>query len=219
MRTAPRKSCGGWRSGCARIGRSCFGNANTNPTGFRTAEAAALTRGKGIRMHASAQRLSRSRVDAAASSRRAAISDTRSPREPSPTHQPHRLASIAITPAILQPKLMVGEVDDPAEHEADVIAARVMRMPAPIAPVSPMPLGLHRKCAACEEEELSRAPAPGTRSDPSGSAAPSIVHDVLRAPAPHLDSATRQFFEGRFGHDFGTVRVHTDARAAASARA
>ncbi|HBB87630.1 MAG TPA: hypothetical protein DC047_08460 [Blastocatellia bacterium] len=48
---------------------------------------------------------------------------------------------------------------------------------------------------------------------------PPIVHDVLRSPGQPLDTATRAFFEPRFGHDFSRVRVHTDARAAESARA
>lgn len=48
---------------------------------------------------------------------------------------------------------------------------------------------------------------------------PPIVHDVLRSPGQPLDAATRAFFEPRFGQDFSLVRVHTDARAVASARA
>ena len=50
-------------------------------------------------------------------------------------------------------------------------------------------------------------------------AVPSVVHDVLRAPGQPLDAATRVFMEPRFGHDFSSVRVHTDDRAAESARA
>jgi len=42
---------------------------------------------------------------------------------------------------------------------------------------------------------------------------------VLRSPGRPLDPATRAFMEPRFGHDFSRVRVHTDARAAESARA
>ncbi|HET8631526.1 MAG TPA: DUF4157 domain-containing protein [Thermomicrobiales bacterium] len=42
---------------------------------------------------------------------------------------------------------------------------------------------------------------------------------MLRAPGRPLDAATRSFMEPRFGHDFSGVRVHTDARAAESARA
>ncbi|MBN2118650.1 MAG: DUF4157 domain-containing protein [Anaerolineales bacterium] len=49
--------------------------------------------------------------------------------------------------------------------------------------------------------------------------APVIVHDVLRFPGQSLDAQTRAFMEPRFGHDFSQVRVHTDARAAESARA
>lgn len=36
-------------------------------------------------------------------------------------------------------------------------------------------------------------------------------------PGQALDSATRAFFESRFGHDFSQVRIHTDSRASARA--
>jgi len=49
-------------------------------------------------------------------------------------------------------------------------------------------------------------------------AVPSIVHEVLNSPGQQLDSDTRAFMEPRFGHDFGHVRVHTDAKSAESAR-
>lgn len=55
--------------------------------------------------------------------------------------------------------------------------------------------------------------------DRGHSAVPPIVHEVLRSAGQPLDPAIRAFFEPRFGHDFGTVRVHTDARAAESAGA
>ncbi len=48
---------------------------------------------------------------------------------------------------------------------------------------------------------------------------PSIVHEVLRSPGQPLDAASRAFFEPRFGHDFSSVRIHTDAPAVESARA
>lgn len=48
---------------------------------------------------------------------------------------------------------------------------------------------------------------------------PPIVHEVLRLPGQPLDPATRAFFEPQFGHDFSKVRVHTDGKAAESARA
>jgi len=50
-------------------------------------------------------------------------------------------------------------------------------------------------------------------------AIPPIVHEVLRSTGQPLDSDTRAFMEPRFRHDFSRVRVHTDAKAATSARA
>jgi hypothetical protein len=47
---------------------------------------------------------------------------------------------------------------------------------------------------------------------------PALVPEVLREPGAPLDPAVRQDMESRFGHDFSRVRVHTDARAADSAR-
>ena len=49
--------------------------------------------------------------------------------------------------------------------------------------------------------------------------APPIVQEVLRSTGQPLDTATRVSMESRFGHDFNQVRVHTDAKAAESARA
>ncbi len=117
-------------------------------------------------------------------------------------------------------KLAVGEPHDHYEQEADKAADVVMRMAEP---------GLQRKCscggdsggecAECkkkkEEATLQRAATqPGAVS-----AAPRIVHEVLRSPGRPLEPATRAFFEPRFGADFGHVRVHADAQAADSVRA
>jgi len=56
--------------------------------------------------------------------------------------------------------------------------------------------------------------------NPDGSpTVPSIVYEVLRSPGQPLDADTRTFMEPRFGYDFSRVRVHTDAKAAESARA
>ena len=64
----------------------------------------------------------------------------------------------------------------------------------------------------------------GLHRTPEGSGAtpqtaPPIVHDTLRSPGAMLDPATRAFFEARFHEDFSGVRMHTDSRAAESARA
>lgn len=45
-----------------------------------------------------------------------------------------------------------------------------------------------------------------------------VVGEVLSSPGRALDFATRAIMEPRFGHDFSLVRVHTDERAAESAR-
>jgi hypothetical protein len=46
----------------------------------------------------------------------------------------------------------------------------------------------------------------------------SVVHKALNAPGRPLESGARTAMESRFGYDFSRVRVHTDARAAESAR-
>jgi hypothetical protein len=52
------------------------------------------------------------------------------------------------------------------------------------------------------------------------SAVPAVVEQLLeRGNGQPLDSTTRKLMESRFGHDFGQVRVHTDAKADESARA
>ncbi|HWM24564.1 MAG TPA: DUF4157 domain-containing protein [Chthoniobacterales bacterium] len=50
-------------------------------------------------------------------------------------------------------------------------------------------------------------------------AVPSIVKQVLQAPGQPLDGQTRSFMEKGFCHDFASVRVHSDSKAALSAQA
>jgi hypothetical protein len=59
---------------------------------------------------------------------------------------------------------------------------------------------------------------PGNVASGEISTLPSFVQEVLRSPGLSLDPATRAFMEPRFGKDFGHVRLHTDAKAAESAR-
>ena len=75
------------------------------------------------------------------------------------------------------------------------------------------------ECEECRKNKLQRKgqnSGHGTQNDLS---VPSVVHEVLRSPGQRLDPAARAFMEPRFGHDFSSVKVHTDARAAESARA
>ena len=92
---------------------------------------------------------------------------------------------------------------------------------------------LQRKCACggtsesegeCAECKAKREGALQRRVANQGAPAaansiPPIVHNVLNSPGQSLDAGTRAFMEPRFGYDFSQVRVHTDAKAAESARA
>src|SRR5262245_24866574 len=72
-------------------------------------------------------------------------------------------------------------------------------------------------CENCKQQRVSLKRATGGSSQPQ--TAPPIVHEVLQSAGEPLDSSTRDFVEPRFGHDFSSVRVHADGRAAESARA
>ena len=76
-------------------------------------------------------------------------------------------------------------------------------------------------CGPCarKDEMLRRHATSGHDAAHTAMAVPPVVHEVLRAPGRPLDAATRTFMESRFGHDFTQVRVHTDEKAAESARA
>ncbi|GLH76287.1 hypothetical protein SSBR45G_11950 [Bradyrhizobium sp. SSBR45G] len=132
----------------------------------------------------------------------------------------------------LQARLEIGAVDDPAEREAEAVAHAVVDGPARPAGVATMGAGTARPtlslqrqcecggtCASCREEKLRRQAAQGGGDGTQASLAPPIVHDVLRAPGQPLDRSARAAMESRFGHSFAGVRIHTDVRAAASARA
>ena len=73
------------------------------------------------------------------------------------------------------------------------------------------------ECSACKAKRLALQRLAVRDSAPS--VAPSLVGATLRSPGRPLDAGARRFMEGRFRHDFGRVRVHTDSRAAESARA
>ena len=72
------------------------------------------------------------------------------------------------------------------------------------------------ECEDCKKKKTLQRQAVGPAKTALASAPP-IVHEVLNSPGQPLESATRNFFEPRFGHDFGKVRVHTDQRASESA--
>jgi peptidoglycan hydrolase-like protein with peptidoglycan-binding domain len=108
--------------------------------------------------------------------------------------------------------------------------AQIQADPAPKSSFTPVSSNLlHRKCAcggtpgpsgecaACRNKRLALQRRASHQAEPSS--VPPIVHEVLRSSGQPLDASTRSFMELHFGHDFGQVRVHTDGKAAESARA
>ncbi len=72
-------------------------------------------------------------------------------------------------------------------------------------------------CADCaRKKRLVQRAATETRTAAS---APPSVGRVLAGAGQSLDPTTQRRMEGRFGHDFARVRVHTEAEADASAQA
>lgn len=125
----------------------------------------------------------------------------------SPAAAPQPLAPV------LQTKLTINEPGDAFEQEADRLAERVMRTPAPDSPGG----GECRKCSTPGQDDEMLQMKHVQPGDAGRTAAPPIVHEVLRSPGQPLDPATRAFMEPRFGHDFSRVRVHTGAMADESA--
>lgn len=140
--------------------------------------------------------------------------------KPSPSRQanfPPRAKPAAVnSQARVNPvwrKLALSQSADALEREADAAAEQVMRMPSQF---SAAPL-LQRKCAACAEEDEKLRRKEGSAGQ-SGGMAPPSVQQALGGPSQPLDSATRAYFEPRFGQDFGAVRVRQGPTAAQSAR-
>lgn len=111
-----------------------------------------------------------------------------------------------------RPRLAVGRTNDEYEREADRISERAVR-----APDSDLQ---HRSDGDGGEFPGSdhRIQRRGTAGRTDGEAPP-IVREVLRSSGRPLRPGARSVMETRLGHDFGHVRVHTDARADESARA
>jgi hypothetical protein len=107
-------------------------------------------------------------------------------------------SSASALPYPIQSKLEVGNVTDPLEREADLVAEQVTGTPQQIGSAS---------AAMARSGHTKQAEAPAT------------VQETLRSPGQPLDATTRAFMEPRFGYDFSRVRVHTGSEAAQSAKA
>ena len=128
----------------------------------------------------------------------------------------------------VQPKLIIGSPNEPAEREADRVAEQVMRMPEPASLRQPLDAeeeeedqeriqpkrldSVVRRQLLNDDEELHKKPAsslrPPTRPDLR------VRIATLRACGQPLTPSIRSFFEPRFGYDFGSVRVHADPTSA-----
>ncbi|TCO80659.1 uncharacterized protein DUF4157 [Plasticicumulans lactativorans] len=114
---------------------------------------------------------------------------------------------LALAPAA---GLRVGAPHDAAEAQADAQARRVLGMSTPPG-----------RCAGCAD---AAEPCPSCgggrtlRRRHDGSSGPALPPALGLGSGRPLDAASRAFFEPRFGHDFGGVRVHADPRAHAAAR-
>lgn len=109
----------------------------------------------------------------------------------------------------IQPALRISAAHDPAEREAEQVAAQVTR-PARVQGAT----GLQRSPLLVQR----RSPPAGA----AGGVASPQLEERVRAAATGgnpLVPALRQTFEPRFRADFGAVRLHTDAKAAALATA
>ncbi len=148
-----------------------------------------------------------------------------------PAFAAHDFSRIAVAAPALQCKLVVGSASDPLEREADAVADEVMRMPAS-SPEPPRALTatagmVQRACAACEaddETKVRRKRAGEDEIDGKLMGPPPPITAALEhrigslGNGAALPASERRFFETRFGHDFGDVRVHADAEAGALAR-
>jgi hypothetical protein len=107
---------------------------------------------------------------------------------------------------------------------SQVDARRALRRPS-VLPLPSPSRPLVQRCGAgpcdCaeqqEEGDIHRKPVERGLTEPDD--VPPVVHDVLKSHGTPLSADARAFFEPRFGQDFSMVRLHSDARAAASARA
>jgi len=104
-----------------------------------------------------------------------------------------------------QPKLAINTPGDHLEQEADRTADRVMAAPAGRSP---------------ERTSSVNVAARVQRATDTPQVTPPVAASIsaLRGGGSPLPASTSAFFEPRFGADFSQVRVHTDARAADTAK-
>ena len=99
----------------------------------------------------------------------------------------------------IQPRLSMHRPDNASEREAKRVSRRMLAGSEGTSTGSPATPVVRRRVAGDGQNHPARAFLQRNSGEP-------------------LDSNTRAFFEPRFGHDFGNVRVHTGTQAAAATR-
>lgn len=140
----------------------------------------------------------------------------------------------------IQPKLAVGQVNDPLEHEADRIAEQVMRMSKPeiqsqqagVSAFLSLSPGENIQCLAADrdpsfadavvieegdKEKAEQGQVQTLRPQGQTNGKEMISKRLLNSSqgGVPLESNVQRFMETRFGVDFSRVQVHADSRAAA----
>lgn len=118
-------------------------------------------------------------------------------------HDFSRIPTYTSTDGVIQTKLALNKPGDEYEREADRVADQVLAAPA-----HPTRSGVTPRIQRFVGEPTGQTDT-----------APASVDRVLASVGRPLDPAIQQDMGQRFGHDFSQVRVHTDERAAESARA
>ncbi len=131
---------------------------------------------------------------------------------------------------LIQPMLKMNEPGDEYEQEADRVADDVMRMTDEEAlHLSQSGLRIQRKCSGCtsgggacsdcadEEEGVIQPKEISDQTSPLFQGLENQIHSI-RGNGQPLPESLRNFFEPRFGADFGQVRVHADSRASETAK-
>ncbi|MGB5972117.1 MAG: DUF4157 domain-containing protein, partial [Nodosilinea sp.] len=122
---------------------------------------------------------------------------------------------------VVQSKLKIGAVGDRYEQEADRIADQVLRMPEPSVQRQVNPKAETEETV--QKQAILRSASSVSKDSDSqshdGSDVSFTVHEVLRSPGQPLDAVTSSFMEPRFGYSFNQVKIHTDTKAALSAKA
>ena len=136
----------------------------------------------------------------------------------------------------LQAKLRIGQPGDKYEQEADRVADAVMRMPEPgvqrqvepeeeeeemlqTKPLAGQITPLVQRQIEPEEEEEEEMLQAQSREDATSEVPNDLESHInaIRGGGRPLAESERGYFEPRFGHDFGWVRIHTGSKAAESA--